>query len=180
MSLIKRKVASETDRRNGSRQATIKRAVISLETECAVFDLSDKGARLLLRGPMTLPESFKLSIGAGPAKICRVCWRKGNEVGVEFAEVIEEPAPPPSPAGADKRRAKREAIFDKGMIVYNDGFCTMDCAVIDYSVDGAKLKPLRARDCPVYFQLRIKHGPTRSCMVVRRSGAELAVRFLPD
>jgi len=179
MSLTRPKTVPETERRRGSRQATIKRAVISLETECAVFDVSDKGARLLLRGPMTLPETFKLSIGAGSFKTCRITWRKGNEFGVMFVDSDDAPKPAANP-GSEKRRSKREAIFDKAMIVYNDGFCTMDCDVVDYSVDGAKLKPLRGRDCPVYFQLRVKHGPTRNCMVVRRDGGKIAVRFLPD
>lgn len=180
MTLTKRTDASDIERRSAARLPSIRSATISLESECAVFDVSEHGARILLRGPMTFPETFKIRIGSGPAKTCRITWRKNDEIGVAFIDEAGDDAGFGSTPTKDSRRRKREKIFDKAVIVYNDGFCTMDCEVIDYSEDGAKLKPLNPRDCPIYFQLRIKHGPTRNCMVLRRSGRDVGVRFLPD
>jgi hypothetical protein len=179
MSLTKHTSLTDVERRRAQRHPTIRSAVMSLESDCAVFDLSERGARILLRGPMTLPETFKLSIDAGPPINCRVTWRKNNEIGVEFIGLHDDDGSEPEKE-EDARHLKREKIFDKAVIVYNDGFCTMDCQVIDYSEEGAKLKPLNPHDCPTYFELRIKHGPTRNCMVLRRYGHEVGVRFLPD
>jgi len=179
MTLTKRTNVSNIGRRSSARLPTIRSAVISLESECAVFDVSEHGARILLRDPMTFPETFKLSIDSGPPRVCRIAWRKNNELGVEFLD-SHGPAGTSRARTGESRRGNREKIFDKAIIVYNDGFCTMDCQVIDYSEDGAKLKALNPRDCPTYFQLRIKHGPTRNCMVLRRNGYEIGVRFLPD
>ena len=179
MTLTKRTNVSNVERRSSARLPTIRSAVISLESECAVFDVSERGARILLRGPMTFPETFKLSINSGPARVCRITWRKNNELGVEFLDSHGHAGTGHAQAG-EARRSKREKLFDKAVIVYNDGFCTMDCQVVDYSEEGARLKPLNPRDCPVYFQLRIKHGPTRNCMALRRHGSEVGVRFLPD
>jgi hypothetical protein len=173
MAQSKRKASESPDRRAQSRQLTIRHGVITMETECAVFNVSASGAKLLLNGPMNFPDTFKLAVNSGPAKTCRIAWRKGNEYGVEFVE-------PNTAPGNDVRHSAREKIFDRAMIVYNDAFCSMDCEVLDYSPEGARLKPLNPRDCPVYFQLRIKHGPTHNCMVVRRQGRDFGVRFLPD
>jgi hypothetical protein len=175
MATAKRSVQKPAEQRAEPRQLAIRHGVVTVDTDCAVFDISAKGAKLLLHGPVTFPEIFKLSIDSGAARTCRVAWRKGNEYGIEFVD----PAAAARPAH-EARRSKREQIFDKAMIVYNDAFCTMDCQVIDYSPDGARLRPLNPKDCPVYFELRIKQGPTRNCMVLRRSGREIGVRFLPD
>jgi hypothetical protein len=179
MSLTKQTSLTDAERRSTRRHPTIRSAVMSFESDCAVFDLSERGARILLRGPMTLPETFKLSIDAGPPINCRVTWRKSNEIGVEFIG-LHDNEDDTAEEEEDARRATREKIFDRAVIVYNDGFCTMDCQVIDYSEIGARLKPLNPHDCPNHFQLRIAHGPTRNCVVLRRFGHEVGVRFLPD
>jgi hypothetical protein len=175
MAAAKRSVERPVEHRGEPRQLAIKHGVITVDTDCAVFDVSPKGAKLLLHTPVNFPDTFKMAIDGGAARTCRVAWRKGNEYGVEFVDPVKTDQPV-----KEARRSKREHVFDKAMIVYNDGFCTMDCQVLDYSPEGAKLKPLNPRDCPVYFQLRIKHGPTKNCMVLRRTGRDFGVRFLPD
>ena len=173
---IKRQATEPVERRNSERRLSIKRGVIAFEAECAVLDESKQGAKLLLRSKVDLPEEFTIAVGGGGSRPCRVAWRNNQEYGIEFLDtktVRKE-------MKQDARHAPREKIFDKAMIVYNDGFCTMDCKVVDYSPEGARLQPLRPSDCPIYFQIRIKHGPTRNCMVLRRTGRELGVRFLPD
>jgi len=155
----------------------ISRGVIRFESECAVKDVTESGATILLPAPDEFPETFRLQIDSGQERTCRIAWRKDSEIGVEFIK--------PSLAKkhfkeTDIRRSMRESIFEKGIVVYNDGFCTMDCEVRDYSNEGARIRPLNPRDCPVYFQLRIKHGPTRNCMVLHRTGRDFGVRFLPE
>jgi len=54
--------------------------------ECVIVDLSEGGARLTIAViPEVVPDYFKLKIGSISPK-CRVRWRKGNDVGVEFYE----------------------------------------------------------------------------------------------
>ena len=54
-------------------------------SNCIVTDISDGGARLY--SDKETPESFKLSIFTEDTRLqreCRVIWRLGGEVGVEF------------------------------------------------------------------------------------------------
>ena len=54
--------------------------------ECELADISETGARVMLKEPTELPERFTLligSLGAAP-RHCRVVWREGAELGLEF------------------------------------------------------------------------------------------------
>jgi hypothetical protein len=53
---------------------------------CAISDISDGGARLVLNSEADLPEQFVLLLTKeGRARrTCRVVWRSGSIVGVEF------------------------------------------------------------------------------------------------
>jgi hypothetical protein len=54
--------------------------------ECTIDDASMGGARLTLRAAFDLPERFDLRLtkSAQAAKHCRIVWRDGNSLGVEF------------------------------------------------------------------------------------------------
>ncbi len=56
---------------------------------CAISDISDSGARLVLETDEELPGRFILLLTRkGDARrCCRVIWRTGSTVGVEFAGV---------------------------------------------------------------------------------------------
>jgi hypothetical protein len=58
----------------------------SLPRDCVVTDISEGGARLYAEG-IVVPEQFVLLLtGSQTARReCRVVWRLGNEIGVEFA-----------------------------------------------------------------------------------------------
>ena len=53
---------------------------------CFVWDESDGGAKLTVDNPAELPDTFYLyfSTHFGSRRHCRVAWRSGNQVGVEF------------------------------------------------------------------------------------------------
>ena len=80
-------------------------------------------------------------------------------------------------AQADRRRAARKRTLKQGQIIFRDGQCVLDCAVLDISETGAKLKPSDVLLCPAEFLLRVKFGPTRACEVVWQSGGVLGVAF---
>jgi hypothetical protein len=53
--------------------------------DCVVVDISETGARLTVRIPDVIPDYFRLYYGAkGITPKCRVRWRRGKELGVEF------------------------------------------------------------------------------------------------
>jgi hypothetical protein len=55
------------------------------QIECTVTNLSQGGARLSLGRLLDVPDEFRLSIDkSGLKRLCKVAWRRGNEVGVAF------------------------------------------------------------------------------------------------
>jgi len=54
--------------------------------DCAVLDISDKGACLLVRDATKIPTQLCLAIdGARGTITCQVVWKTGNRVGVLFS-----------------------------------------------------------------------------------------------
>jgi hypothetical protein len=56
---------------------------------CSIADISESGARIVLEKDEELPPRFVLLLtkSGGARRICRVVWRTGRTVGVEFPEV---------------------------------------------------------------------------------------------
>jgi hypothetical protein len=55
---------------------------------CLISDISESGARLVLKSDDELPERFTLLLSkAGDVRrICRVVWRAGLNIGVRFPD----------------------------------------------------------------------------------------------
>jgi hypothetical protein len=79
---------------------------------------------------------------------------------------------------AERRRLPREKILKSGVIVYDGGAKTMDCMLINFSEEGAKLRPLDALALPKSFELRVGRGPVYYCKYLRRNGCDIAVTFI--
>jgi hypothetical protein len=84
-------MAEDKQERRGAPRARTVRAAISVFTgpdspiPCVVLDLSDTGARINLPGGEPLPEEFLLAIESKQIeRRCRIAWRSGDEIGVEF------------------------------------------------------------------------------------------------
>ena len=77
-------------RRRAPRKRTFKGAFILFNErkstmQCTVRDISEIGARLKFSDPQQVPEDFSLLIELdGLEAVCRVAWRSGDQVGVEF------------------------------------------------------------------------------------------------
>jgi hypothetical protein len=54
--------------------------------KCTVADVSQTGARIVLEADGELPDRFILLLArnGAPRRRCRVVWRNGTTVGVEF------------------------------------------------------------------------------------------------
>jgi hypothetical protein len=55
---------------------------------CSISDISEIGARIVLARDEELPPRFLLLLSSqgGARRVCRLVWRKGLTVGVEFPE----------------------------------------------------------------------------------------------
>lgn len=78
------------ERRHEPRRRTLKTARIVFNNrfsavDCAVRNLSEHGAMLLVAGPHGIPDAFLLELGDGATHDCRVIWREEKRLGVQFA-----------------------------------------------------------------------------------------------
>jgi hypothetical protein len=76
--------------RKQPRVLTLKTATIKFETMesailCAILNISDAGACILVSDQAEIPETFELEIDPlGSNHTCRVEWRSENRIGVSF------------------------------------------------------------------------------------------------
>jgi hypothetical protein len=79
-----------SNRRRWQRQLTLRTGKIrSLDlpsdVDCAILDISDGGACILLPAGVAVPDTFDLSMHAGGQNyLCRVMWKAGHRIGVCF------------------------------------------------------------------------------------------------
>lgn len=81
--------ADSEERRKVRRFATIKSARIDFGSglRCRIVRMSHAGARLRLHDlPDRLPHSFMLVFDSGDSRLCRMCWRDGDCIGVKFID----------------------------------------------------------------------------------------------
>jgi hypothetical protein len=54
--------------------------------ECILYNISDRGAGIILASHETLPAEFILlfSPNGRPGRHCRLAWQDGNKIGCEF------------------------------------------------------------------------------------------------
>jgi hypothetical protein len=73
-------------RKQFHRPASVLLAEDSPPRSCTIEDISDTGARITLECDGDLPEEFTLLLTANGAthRRCRVVWRTGLTVGVQF------------------------------------------------------------------------------------------------
>jgi len=79
---------------------------------CVLWDRSDDGARIAAAHAGKLPATFTLSFDKSTHRPCRLVWRKGPLVGVQFIEpaegddegeaaIVRKTAPPPARPAPD-------------------------------------------------------------------------------
>lgn len=75
----------QSQRRVINRVAKFQSGIGSLPRDCMITDISERGARLYCE--IEMPETFTLSTSGNGEQLrreCRVVWRLGGEIGVEF------------------------------------------------------------------------------------------------
>lgn len=169
----------DAEQRVARRNTVLRDGVIILSepnvtTDCLILNLSDTGAKVRVSEPATFPDICQLRLDSGVVRHCKVVWRRGFEAGLEFVSAPESD----QEETIDRRKWKRDRSLRRGLVVFEGAFSTMECAVMDISAGGARIRPSDIMSCPDVFQLKVAFGPSRPCKVVRRIGQELAVKFL--
>jgi PilZ domain len=81
--------------------------------ECALSDVSDRGARINVHDSEIIPDNFLLLLAENGAaqRRCRVIWRKPRELGVKFETWLDERvrAARAPKSGADGNAASKKA-----------------------------------------------------------------------
>jgi len=52
--------------------------------ECAILDISKRGAKIVPDGTLVVPPRFELSFVQGDRRACEVIWRRGRMLGIKF------------------------------------------------------------------------------------------------
>ena len=58
----------------------------------------------------------------------------------------------------DRRHQRRDRVLRRARIVFNRGYTSFDCVVVDLSPMGARLRTGPMLGMPDRFELRIEHG----------------------
>ncbi|MCS3730001.1 PilZ domain-containing protein [Bradyrhizobium betae] len=78
------------EKRAAQRHRVFKGGTIIFEDSgiaCTVRNMSASGAAIDLEGPVTLPQSFTLSIARDNfARNCRAVWRSDRRIGLAFVQ----------------------------------------------------------------------------------------------
>jgi hypothetical protein len=101
-----------------------------------------------------------------------------NEYPGQCGPAGEEPARCITREDQDRRQGSRRRVLKSALIVFNKGYCTLGCHILDVSDTGAMVRPSDIFLCPGEFVLQPQVGPARECEVVWRRGDKMGVRFL--
>jgi hypothetical protein len=78
----------------------------------------------------------------------------------------------------ERRHDARAKTLRSGLIIYDEGRCTMTCTILELSAGGARLRPQDAIWVPASFDLKLPDGSRRHCDVVRKDRTDIAVRYV--
>jgi hypothetical protein len=79
------------EKRKHPRQLTLKTAKIHFdlqgeERDCAIVDISEGGACVMVEDDAVVPDSFDLTLDRdGLTRSCKVVWRAANRLGLSFS-----------------------------------------------------------------------------------------------
>lgn len=111
--------------------------------DCQVRDMSETGARLIIKDTMTLPADFSLTIPNRP-DVTRaiVKWRHEGQVGVAFAGagMVAAPRFAPQPRPEDELEAARaeNARLNRMIVDLQDTIAAMKKSLAQFAIEDAK------------------------------------------
>lgn len=79
---------------------------------------------------------------------------------------------------ADRRATPRHRAILGARIVYNDSFCSMGCAILNFSERGAMLRLSDLCPCPQDFVLTPRFDPPHNCKLAWQHGQIVGVQYV--
>ncbi|WP_144764223.1 PilZ domain-containing protein [Methylobacterium dankookense] len=78
------------ERRAAARERLDENGLITVDEHtsipCLIYDMSERGVRLVSLEAGTVPETFLLAAGWLPeVRVCEIVWRTHEEIGARFA-----------------------------------------------------------------------------------------------
>lgn len=78
------------ERRSAPRQRLDENGLIAVDEHtsipCLIYDLSERGVRLVSLDAGAVPETFLLAAGLlAEVRVCQIVWRTQEEIGARFA-----------------------------------------------------------------------------------------------
>jgi hypothetical protein len=85
---------------------------------------------------------------------------------------------PADNTAADRRRGDRRRVLKSATIIFNGGYCTLGCQILDVSDSGALVMLADVFLCPAEFVLKPRVGSPRNCEIVWRKSDKVGVRYI--
>ena len=80
--------------------------------------------------------------------------------------------------GSERRTARRKRSLLGAQIIFRDGNCVMNAQILNFSEDGALVRPSDLGLCPERFALKPRFEQPRNCEVRWRKGETIGVRYV--
>jgi zona occludens toxin (predicted ATPase) len=80
--------------------------------------------------------------------------------------------------GEESRNEQRHRTLKPGLIVFNNGFSTIECMVRNLSESGAQLKVESLIGIPDEFQLKLKDAGIARAQIAWKRGKTIGVKFI--
>jgi PilZ domain len=101
---------SGAEKRRHKRRSGMWKAHVELghgyRVDCVILDLSDGGAKIMLKQPVAIGKVVTLVADCIGARGARVCWSEGHRAGVQFIEGSAEVV-----AAVSHRAATRDSVW---------------------------------------------------------------------
>lgn len=79
---------------------------------------------------------------------------------------------------SERRHAIRRAGLVIASISFQNGNCSMECVVLDWSDYGARIQPKDIVSCPDNFTITTNNGSRIECFAVWRHDERMGVKFI--
>ena len=94
-------------------------------------------------------------------------------------EMTETPSSnAPQASIVDRRKARRQRSLLGTQIIFRNGNCVIGGQILNFSDDGALVRPADVFQCPDKFALKPRYDPPRDCEVMWRKGDRLGIRYV--
>jgi hypothetical protein len=133
---------------------------------------------------LKFPDEFTLTIDSEPsAHGCRVAWKRGKQIAVNFNGAPRDATPEHQERGQigrqERRQTPRRNLNTPGWIRLNGGFGLRECKIVDVSISGVRICLPFAGKLPETFTLLLsKNAQGHRVRMIWRRANQIGARFI--